>query len=90
MTISDLKLNESVQELDIEDFHKFVHNPLHLRHRNGFMDFEKEYTNIYEFFDSLINVFNTTVLNDTNKLNNLNKQKFNNIINKTLLEFKLP
>ena len=57
--------------MDIENLHKFIHHPQHLRNRPSFMDYQKKYPNILHEgelqFDAAIN---STVA--SKKINNSN------------------
>ena len=47
---------------DIEDFHKFINNPSHIRTRDDFLNYDIKYPNIYNFLeDSIINIISLSV-----------------------------
>jgi ELP3 family radical SAM enzyme/protein acetyltransferase len=67
---------------DIEDFHKFINNPSHIRTRDDFLNYDIKYPNIYNFLeDSIINIIDNPPKN---------KNEFNKNINTILQKYKLP
>ena len=67
---------------DIEDFHKFINNPSHIRTRDDFLNYDIKYPNIYNFLeDSIINIIDNPPKN---------KNEFDKNINTILQKYKLP